>query len=316
MNFGPPRAQLCVDNSVLESVQVLTINSQIKVTTLTHLDDLKINDDCECQEVIPPPRKFRPMHITFLIDGSDGYNEKTRNKIGYTEANAFDLTMKWVYWFINSSNFSAHRGQKVFISVIQFAGCSQDIANYKPGQNPGIARPAQDDFPTTYHWIEVDTTVKPSQEYFNVNKKVDQLDGNGCLYLALQDVSLKNGDYLRAMDNKIAQKCDISQGIDRNLIICTDEEWDIKNLISAETGMQAEPMDIISMANETYDRIYAIIATDFKNNLNSDLIQELRKSTAKKTRPNLYNITNKDNSFELRLMRIADQIQIDLDLSP
>ena len=31
MNFGPPRAQLCVDNSVLESVQVLTINSQIKV---------------------------------------------------------------------------------------------------------------------------------------------------------------------------------------------------------------------------------------------------------------------------------------------
>ena len=41
--------------------------------------------------------------------------------------------------------------------------------------------------------------------YFNVNKKVDQLDGNGCLYLALQDVSLKNGDYLRAIDNKIAQ---------------------------------------------------------------------------------------------------------------
>ena len=34
------------------------------------------------------------------------------------------------------------------------------------------------------------------------------------------------------------QKCDISQGIDRNLIICTDEEWDIKNLISAETGAQ------------------------------------------------------------------------------
>ena len=48
------------------------------------------------------------------------------------------------------------------------------------------------------------------------------------------------------------------------------------------------------MANETYDRIYAIIATDFKNNLNSELIAELRKSTAKKTRPNLYNISNKE----------------------
>ena len=101
-------------------------------------------------------------------------------------------------------------------------------------------------------------------------------------------------------------------------------------------------MEIINMANETYDRIYAVIATDFKNNLNSELIKELRKSTAKKTRPNLYNISNKeyfkiellqasscsgafsstfqnfqkDNSFELRLMRIADQIQIDLARSP
>ena len=58
---------------------------------MTHLDDLKINDDCECQEVVPPPRKFKPMHITFLIDGSDGYNEKTRNKIGYTEGMFFDI---------------------------------------------------------------------------------------------------------------------------------------------------------------------------------------------------------------------------------
>ena len=31
------------------------------------------------------------MHITFLIDGSDGYNEKTRNKIGYTEGMFFDI---------------------------------------------------------------------------------------------------------------------------------------------------------------------------------------------------------------------------------
>ena len=57
------------------------------------------------------------------------------------------------------------------------------------------------------------------------------------------------------------------------------------------------------MANETYDRIYAIIATDFKNNLNSELIAELRKSTAKKTRPNLYNISNKE-CFCLNLQRL------------
>ena len=53
----------------------------------------------------------------------------------------------------------------------------------------------------------VNDVVNSKFRYFNVNKKVDQLDGNGCLYLALQDVSLKNGDYLRAIDNKIAQVC-------------------------------------------------------------------------------------------------------------
>ena len=62
-----------------------------------------------------------------------------------------------------------------------------------------------------------------------------------------------------------------------------------------QKNLKAEPMEIINMANETYDRIYAVIATDFKNNLNSELIKELRKSTAKKTRPNLYNISNKEH---------------------
>lgn len=104
-----PKHKLCVDNSVLEerdnfidillsflkhsisiiplsqSVQTLTFSSRIKVTTLTHLDDLQVEDECECQEVLPPPPKCKPMHLVFLIDGSDGYNEKTRNKHGYTE---------------------------------------------------------------------------------------------------------------------------------------------------------------------------------------------------------------------------------------
>ena len=60
------------------------------------------------------------------------------------------------------------------------------------------------------------------------------------------------------------QYADISGGVERNLIMCTDEEWDIKNLKSAATGNQAEPMEIVDLANTTYDRIYAIIAADFK----------------------------------------------------
>ena len=68
-----------------KSVQTFTFSSRIKVTTLTHLDDLAVDDECSCEEVIPPPDKFKPMHLVFLVDGSDGYNEKTKNKCGYTE---------------------------------------------------------------------------------------------------------------------------------------------------------------------------------------------------------------------------------------
>jgi len=314
MGIDRPKNLLCVDNSVLESVQTLTFSSRIKVTTLTHLDDLQVHDDCECQEVIPPPRQCKPMHLVFLIDGSDGYNEKTRNKNGYTEANAFDLTMKWVYNFINSGNFRG-RNQKTFISIIQFSGVAQAVANYTPG-GTGVAIPGTDDHPTIYHWTEVENTFKkPSMNFFDPSKKVDQLDGNGCLYLALQDISMRNGMFLTEIDALIGKTCDISGGIERNLIICTDEEWDIKNVKSAIDGNQATEKEIINLANQTYDRIYGVIACDFNSDVNSDLIKELRKSTYRPSRPKLYDINNKNNSFELKLMRAGDQIQIDLDIS-
>jgi len=311
-----PKARLCVDNSTIESVQLLTLRSRVKVTTLTHLDDLVIEDDCDCQQLTPLPRNVKPMHLVFLIDGSDGYNEKTRNRDGYTEANAFALTMKWVYNFINSSNF-VNRNQRTFVSIIQFSGCAQDIETYIPG-SMGVARPESAANPTaTYHWMFMeDSFVKPSKTFFDANKKVESLDGNGSLYLALQDVSLREGQFIQAMDKKMAEFCDISKGIERTMVICTDEEWDIKNLQCAHTGQQAEPMDIINMANETYDRIYAVIASDYRNaGLNKELIAELRKTTIREDKPKLYDINNKNNMFELRLMRAGDQIQLDLDIS-
>ena len=56
----------------------------------------------------------------------------------------------------------------------------------------------------------------------------------------------------------------MSKGIERNLIICTDEEWDIKGLQSGQSvGVDATPEEIVALANSTYDRIYGIIACDF-----------------------------------------------------
>ena len=77
------------------------------------------------------------------------------------------------------------------------------------------------------------------------------------------------------------------------------------------------------------------------SDINADLIKELRKSTFRPSRPRLYDITNKENvvnwlllkaisvcytfsawenhrqknnSFELKLQRAGDQIQLDLDI--
>merc|ERR1711976_256248 len=283
--------KLCVDNSVLESVQTFTFSSRIKVTTLTHLDDLAVDDECSCEEVIPPPEKFKPMHLVFLVDGSDGYNEKTRNKCGYTEANAFNLTMKWVYQFINSANFRS-RNQKTFVTIIQFSGIAQAIGNYTPGGD-GVAVPGTDDIPPLYHWELVEPTFKkPSLHFFNPHKNVDNLDGNGSLYLALQDISMRNGMFLQEVDALIGKSADISEGIERNLVICTDEEWDIKDLKSAIDGKQATPEQIIQMANSTYDRVFGIIASDFDTEINNDLIKELKKTTFLPRRPKLFDITN------------------------
>ena len=73
-------------------------------------------------------------------------------------ANAFDLTMKWVYQFINSANFRS-RNQKTFVTIIQFSGIAQAIGNYAPG-GAGIAVPATDDTPPLYHWELVEPTFK------------------------------------------------------------------------------------------------------------------------------------------------------------
>ena len=54
-----------------------------------------------------------------------------------------------------------------------------------------------------------------------------QLDGNGQLFLCLQDLCMK--DYLEELDKEVKHE----DSKTRALVIITDEEWDIHNLQSA-----------------------------------------------------------------------------------
>ena len=106
---------------------------------------------------------------------------------------------------------------------------------------------------------------------------------------------MENGAFIQQLDGLLGDSC--ANGVERNLVICTDEEWDIKDLKSAIDGNQATPEEVVHMANKTYDRIYGIIASDFANELNDDVIKQLRKSTYMPSRPKLYDITNKETRF-------------------
>ena len=49
------------------------------------------------------------------------------------------------------------------------------------------------------------TGIDGKCSFFNPHKKVDNLDGNGSLYLALQDISMKNGMFLQEVDALIGK---------------------------------------------------------------------------------------------------------------
>jgi len=57
-------------------------------------------------------------------------------------------------------------------------------------------------------------------------KNIDTLDGNGQLFLALQDLSMP--DFLSKLDS--VQDLKKNQDRKRVIVVFTDEEWDIKQL--------------------------------------------------------------------------------------
>ena len=46
----------------------------IRVYSDTWLDDLKISDQCVCDNAVPPPKPATPLELVFVLDGSDSYN--------------------------------------------------------------------------------------------------------------------------------------------------------------------------------------------------------------------------------------------------
>ena len=109
------KPRVCVENSATESVQFYTVRSKFHVTTFTCLDNLAvkvqssfdsgdtglIQDDCEC---ITKSGCERPIHLVFVIDGSDSFNYDIM-KDGKKESSWFEKIKHFLVDFIESANF-------------------------------------------------------------------------------------------------------------------------------------------------------------------------------------------------------------------
>jgi len=264
---------ICVDNSLTESVQFYTVKSRFQVTTLTCLDHLQIRDACECAQ---KTCVARPRHLVFLLDSSDSFNREIGGKDGKSW---FEKTKDFLVDFIESANFDS-RTVPTLISVYQFSGDKNFVKFYRPGDG-GVAKdssgnPVKDHrghYTCVLDAVQITgTTFKTRQEFIQKIKKVESLDGNGNLGLALQDMSLAS--FFEKSSKKLGAAPAGVQAtewqVENILVVLTDTQWDIKGLFN-ETGGQATEDSILQSATRSYSRIYAASVVVNKQAITSDM---------------------------------------------
>jgi len=240
--------QICVENKTTESVQLFTIKSKFSVKTLTALQDLVVADDCECLNRAPPPR-----HFVFLIDSSDSFNSGDSNS---PDKSWFELTKKFLIDFIKQGNFASG---PVSVSIYNFSGYSQGSAKYKPGSR-GLIDSTNPSLGVHYR-IEVDNIYLSNiskRRQDDLVKKIegmDSLDGNGLMWLALQDMSLPA--FQSGAKTAFARSGIVDPDIQNILIVITDTEWDLKGLKDTRGALAKEEV-IIQSTKNSFNRVFAL----------------------------------------------------------
>ena len=129
-----------------------------------------------------PPRQ----HFVFLLDGSDSFTQSIQ-----TGSDTFIESKNFVENFIREVPFKL-RGATTKVSLIIFSGIKSFVKSYKPGTN-GEVDPKAPDFRHYKIILDgVDINDCIIDDYTNRINNADQPDGNGAIYLALQDITLES----------------------------------------------------------------------------------------------------------------------------
>lgn len=268
--------ELCIDNRPTRTTSLFKIKARLRINTTSQLRDLIITDDGACEQHAPPlitsaPKpEVKPLHLVFLVDTSDSFN-----KLDEGDSSAGEIILeKFVMEFLEKGKFS-DREQPTTVTVVQFSGMGPDT-NYEPGTG-GIAVKGAN---LRHYKLELGPknfgklSEEERTEELQKLKDITTIDGNGQLYLALQDISMSN----------FLSKLNHEAGVDRDtkstkyLIIVTDDEWDftdlklcdeLKNDNQIIVTNDGDKMDaskkklaIVKFTKSKYDEIHTCIVKD------------------------------------------------------
>lgn len=288
--------ETCVDQKLVRTDQYINFDAKVKVRTNVRLLEIEIEADCVCsyrekivkEEIIvpkkavylvgsqpkpkpklaPKPKPMKPLHLVFLVDTSDSFN-----KLDMSSTAGATILQNFVGNFLKNGKY-AERGVPTSVTIIQFSGIGSD-ARYQPGTQ-GLVK----NTPLRHYKIELGPidisklSEKNLKEKFDVLKNVESIDGNGQLYLALQDLSLEN--FHKTLENVCPGESE------KALIVVTDEEWDFKDLklhseISEEQNLTPDQRKtmIIEFAKKQFSQIHMCVIVE-KTTGNNDRFEKIK----------------------------------------
>lgn len=228
------------------------------VATKARLDSIAVKGDCDGCEAPAPG-----VDIIVIVDGSDSYNSKAEVAGSITEGGAYGGTIKALQKYFFSQVPDALPGTNN-TALIQFSGNKQLEGSYKPGSDGQTSTPA------IQHWKwEMEPTELTNDNHKSKTAGLedsDTLDGNGQLYLCLQDLTLPNCLDKQGMFKSSNKKV---------IVVITDEEWDIKKL-QDPSGKKTTSDAVIERVHKAGYFPYAVIVRpNADNDLNEDTIKKL-----------------------------------------
>jgi len=233
--------KICVQSPEVVSEGEIKIHARVNVTTKAKLDTIEVQGDCQCDGAVKPV-----LDLVFVIDGSDSFNRRTNDN-----EEIFDQTCKWVTSFVEDIGGSER--ERVSVSVVQFSGVNQLEKSYIPGdmgENGQI----------NMFQVEVQSTPVEkllSSSYNGISRKmseIEHLDGNGQLFLCLQDLCMDN--FLKKLSVITPSQ---RQDRKRILIIVSDPEWDCKKLRNGFGSGYTDEYEVCRRVHQTYDSVFPVI---------------------------------------------------------